>query len=179
MRLSIILLVLLIFSSCIPLRIAPKIKDDKVIVAKKFKKNLPKDYAFIFKDPKEADEFYNYINVKHELNDQNVESNVPVIIDNEEFYFSFYETEIPTKTLNLVPILIDASLDSKDIDPILEDAYASRIGNWYLVLTVTDSKMQDCLEPNHKSRQKTLKFLRELKMEYLNTQNYLEALLKK
>ena len=62
-----IILVLLIFSSCIPLRIAPNIDDYKIKVAKKFKRKLPKTNAFIFEDPKEADAFYNYINIKYNL----------------------------------------------------------------------------------------------------------------
>ncbi len=66
------ILFFLIFSSCIPLSIAPNIEDYKIKVAKKFKRKLPKDYAFIFEDTKEANEFYNYINLKYELNDKYV-----------------------------------------------------------------------------------------------------------
>lgn len=149
------------------------------MVARKFKKSLPNTNAFIFEDPKDADEFYNYINTKYELGHQNVEGNVPVIIDNKEFFLSFYETEIPTKTLNLVPILVDASLDSKGNDPMFEDAHVSRIGNWYLALTVSDTAMNDCLSPSYKDRDSIVKYLRDLRKEYLNTQNYLEALFKK
>ena len=53
---------LLLFTSCIPLKIAPKIEGEKLIVAKKFKRSLPKKHSYVFEDPKGADEFYNYIN---------------------------------------------------------------------------------------------------------------------
>lgn len=43
---------------CIPLRIAPTIKDYKVTQRKKFKKSLPKRYMFHFPDPKPANQFY-------------------------------------------------------------------------------------------------------------------------
>jgi len=178
MKQLLVLLSLFVFTSCIPLRIAPTIKDHKIMVAKKFKRNLPRDYSFVFKDPKDANEFYNFINTKHSLQHQDVEWNVPITINNEEFFLSFYETEIPTKTVNLIPILVDASLASKGNYPILEDFEFSRIGNWYLVLTVSDSDMNDCLDPNYKSRENVLKYLRDLKAEYLNTHNYLEALLR-
>jgi len=154
-----ILFVFLIFSSCIPLRIAPNIKEDKVMVAKKFKQNLPRDYAFIFEDPKDANEFYHYINTKYQRNHNNVEFNVPFWIDNEEFFLSFFEIEIPTKTINLLPIVIDAGLNSKGYDSMFENQQYSRVGNWYLVLTVTDVDMIDCLKPNHVSREKVLQFL--------------------
>lgn len=149
------------------------------MVARKFKRKLPKRHAFIFEDPKKANEFYNYINTKYELDHLDVEYNVPFIIDNKEYFFSFHETEIPDKTLNLVPMFIDATLSSQDYDPIFEDIHQTRKGNWYLVLTVSDNDFKDCLKSNYESREKVLKYLRDLKTEYLNTSNYLEALLKK
>lgn len=179
MKQLLILLVFFLISSCIPIRIAPKIKDYKVKVAKKFKRNLPRDYAFIFKDPKEANEFYDFINIRYQLDYQDVEWNVPFSIDDENFFLSIYETEIPTKTINLIPIFIDAGLDSNGMDPFLEDIYISRVGNWYLVLTVFDSNMKDCLKLNHKYHKKVVQYLRTLKDEYLNTSNYLDPLFRK
>ena len=149
------------------------------MVAKKFKRKLPKRHAFIFEDPKNANEFYNYVNTKYQLNHQDVEYNVPFNIEEQEYFFSFHETEIPNKTLNLVPILADFILQSKDLDPMFEDVYASRKGNWYLVLTVSDNEFADCLKPSYVSRQEILKYLRDLKTEYLNTSNYLDALLRR
>jgi hypothetical protein len=172
------ILVFFIFSSCIPLRIAPKIMDDKVMVAKKFKRSLPRNYAFIFQDPKNADEFYNFINMKFDLGYQDVEWNVPFSINDETYFLSFYETEIPTKTLNLIPIMVDFKRESNGNTPLFEDAHFSRIGNWYLVITVYNSEMRDCLEPQYESRSSVLKYLRDLRLEYLNTHNYLETLLK-
>lgn len=178
-KLIVLIASMFLFFSCIPLRIAPNIKTDKVMLAKKFKRKLPKRHAFIFEDPKDANEFYNYINTKYELNHQDVEWNVPFDVDGELFYFSFYEVEIPDKTLNLLPIFIDAALKSRDSDPILEDAYMSRNGNWYLAITVADNEMNDCLKENYVKREAILKYLKAMRLEYLNTNNYLEALLKR
>ena len=178
MKQLILLFCVLICFSCIPLRIAPNIENDKVMVAKKFKRKLPKRYAFIFEDPKDANEFYNYVNTKYELNHQDVEWNVPFIIDGEELFFSFHETEIPDKTLNLLPVFIDLTLKPKDWDPVFEGAYETRKGNWYLVLTVSDFEFKDCLKSNYESREKVLKYLRDLKTEYLSTSNYMEVVSK-
>lgn len=169
-----IVLFLLTFS-CIPLRIAPNIKDDKVMSAKKFKRKLPKNHAFIFEDPKDANEFYNFINAKFDLGYQDVEYNVPLIIDGELFFLSFNEVEIPTKTINLLPMLIDAKLEDAGNDPMFQDNYFSRIGNWYLALSVTNQEMEDCLKPKHPSRVKVIEYLRALKKEYQNTSNYADA----
>lgn len=163
----------LIISSCIPLRIAPKINNNKVMLAKKFKRNLPRDYAFIFKDPKDADEFYDFINAKYALDNQIVQWNVPFTIESNEYFLSFYETEIPTKTINLVPLIVDISLVNNGYDPLFVGAEFSRVGNWYLALTVSDAAMNDCLAPNYKYRDKVVKYLRNLRTEYLNTHNYL------
>lgn len=119
------------------------------------------------------------MNTKHELNHQDVEWNVPFEVDGVPFYFSFYEVEIPDKTINILPLFIDATLDNKGWDPMFEDVYLSRTGNWYIALIVTDYNNNDCLKPDYIYRKVILKYLKKLRVEYLNTSNYLEALLKK
>ncbi len=177
-RLVLCFLVLLI-TSCIPLRIAPTIKTDKVMIAKKFKRKLPKRNAFIFEDPKDANEFYNYVNTKYELNHQDVEWNVPFIVGGKPFYFSFHEVEILDKTVNIIPLVVDTALEKKGWDPMLEDAHVSRSGNWYLVITVSDDEIEDCLREGYEDRAAILKYLRYLRTEYLNTSNYLDVLFRK
>ena len=177
-----LLFLLLFFTifSCIPIRIAPNIKDDKVMLAKKFKRKLPKDYyAFIFEDPKDADEFYNFINAKFGLGFQDVEYNVPFFVEGQVFFLSFHEVEIPTKTINLLPMIIDAKLEDSGNDSILEEYYISRNALWYLAITVTDKNMEDCLKPKHPARAQTINYLRALQKEYLNTSNYAAAYFRK
>lgn len=173
-----ILTCVFLLNSCIPLRIAPSIKEDKIKIAKRFQRNLPKQYALIFNDPKDADEFYYFINTKYQLNNESVEDNVPFKIDDNEFSFSFYEVERTTKTINLLPLFIDAALGNNQ-DPMFEDAYSSRKGHWYIALLSNDAEMNDALNPNYKHREAIIKYLRDLRIEYLNTNNYLEAMLQK
>ncbi|WP_299440895.1 hypothetical protein [uncultured Aquimarina sp.] len=170
---------LLLFSSCIPTKIAPNIKEDKVMVAKKFKKGLPKRNSFIFEDPKNANEFYQYINNKFKLNDKDVEWNVPFIVNNTEYYLSFHEVERSTNTINLAPMVIDAALEQNDHTPILEELHTSRSGKWYVVLTVNDEDFKDCLKENYAKRDEIVVFLRQLRKEYLSTSHYESLLFKK
>ncbi len=173
-----VLVAVFLFTSCIPLRIAPNIKEDKIKIAKRFKRSLPRQYALIFKDPKDADEFYYFIDAKYHLNNETVEDNVPFKIDDKEFSFSFYEVEKIAETLNLIPILIDAKRQSNDNDPLLEEVHTSRKGHWYIVLTSSDGNMNDCLDPDYPDRGLVIKHLRSLRTQYLNTHNYVEAALK-
>ncbi len=173
-----VLISFFLFSSCIPLRIAPTIKEDKIKLAKRFNRHLPKQYALIFNDPKDADEFYHFINTKYQLNHEMVEDNVPFKIDENVYSFSFYEVEKTTKTINLIPILIDANRESNDNDPILEELHTSRQGYWYIAIVANDVQLNDCLAPNYKNRDRLIGYLRSLRIEYLNTNNYLEAMLK-
>lgn len=170
-----IILVFLIFSSCIPLRIAPNIEDYKIKVAKKFKRKLPKTNAFIFEDPKEADAFYNYINIKYNLNFKNVERNVLFAFDGKIYFLSFYEIEIPTKYLNFLPFLIEASVSTAiNGEPSFNgEVEIDRIGSWYLALTVSNFNKDDCLDPSYEFRPELINYLQNLKTEYLamNTQN--------
>lgn len=166
-------------TSCIPTKIAPRIEGDKVMYAKKFKRKLLREYTFIFEDPKQANEFYKYINTKYERNHKDVRYNTPIIVDGITYYLTFRETERQTETVNLVPIAIDAVLDDNNAPKLLKDVHVTRTGIWYILISVRDDDLKDCLHPNYKSRAAIIKYLRKLRHEYLNTMNYLEVLLKK
>lgn len=171
---------LFVFSlySCIPLRIAPEIKDEKITNAKKFKKDLPNFQGFIFEDTKNANEFYNFINIKYDLKHVNVGANIPIIINNNTFYLSYFERERETKTLNLVPMIADAKLNQNGYDTLLEDLHTSRNGVWYIIITVTDFEIKDCLNQNHPQNQDVIKYLKNLKKEYFSSNNYIQAYFK-
>lgn len=145
---------------------------------KKFKKGLPKKTVFVFEDPKEENAFYNYVNTKFQLDDYYVDVSVPFMVDGNEYYFSFYEVDIPSKFVNLLPLLIDVALERSGGDPILDDAYESRNDSWYIAIEVFSVSEKDCLAENSPSKDVVLKYLRDLKNEYLNTHNYNEVLFK-
>jgi len=171
--------VLIFLNSCIPLRIAPNIKDFKLTKGKRFKKGLPKKNVFVFEDPKDTDEFYNYVNTKFQLDDYYVDVQVPFLIEGQTFYFSFYEVEIPTKTINLIPLALDVALNqATDMEPVFNEAHTSRIGNWYVAMEVFSDTEKDCLSENSISREIVLSYLRDLKNEYLATDNYNEIVFK-
>lgn len=171
----------LLFQSCIPLRIAPSIEDYKVKQGKKFKKGLPSREMFVFEDPKDENHFYKYINFKFDLNDSLVDTDVPFKLKEQQYFFSFYEVEIPDKAINLAPMITSVmfnaligNLEDADID----DPTMSRNGNWYLAIEVYSDLEKDCLEINSLSREVVLKYLRTLKKEYLSTHNYNEIVFK-
>jgi hypothetical protein len=171
--------VVVFLGSCIPLRIAPNIKDYKLTQGKRFKKGLPKKNVFVFEDPKDANEFYDYINTKFNLNNYYVDVQVPFLVDGNTYYFSFYEVEIPTKTINLIPLALDVALNkAADMEPVFDEAHTSRIGNWYIAIEVFSDTEEDCLAENSISREKVLSYLRKLKNEYLATDNYNEVVFK-
>jgi len=131
-----IIVSILVFQSCIPLRIAPTIEDYKITEG----------------------------------------------VDEEQFFFSFYEVEIQDKSLNLAPLVVDvfinAALGQDDIQPIFSDKVdaVSREGNWYIAIEVYNDSENDCLQINSLSREIVLKYLRALKKEYFSTYNYNETL---
>jgi hypothetical protein len=176
-KLSCYLLILLAYS-CIPYKIAPKIDGELIVKAKKFKKDLPNFYGFVFEDTKNADEFYKFINTKYNLKNMYVDSNVPIRINNKTYYLSFFERERSTATINLIPFAIDAHRSSKGNNPILEDLHTTRKGFWYIVLMVTDTEIKDCLNPNYAQYGEIVNHLKKLKKEYFSTSNYQEAYLK-
>ena len=170
--------VILMSNSCIPVKIAPDIKGEKIVNAKKFKKDLPNCYGFIFEDTKNAAEFYNFINAKYDLNHTNVDPNMPITINNKIYYLSFFERERITKTVNLIPFAVDAALSSKGNNAVLESLYTSRNGFWYIIISVRDAELKDCLDPNYPEQQDVFLHLKKLKKEYFSTSKYIEAYLK-
>ncbi|KKK47553.1 hypothetical protein LCGC14_3154020, partial [marine sediment metagenome] len=81
------------FVSCIPYAIAPKLDENHISLAKKFKKGLPRINAYIFQDTKKANEFFDYIDYKLQPNPDYFSSNIPISINNTTYYLSFYEVE--------------------------------------------------------------------------------------
>jgi hypothetical protein len=171
----------ILLTSCIPFKIAPKFKnvDYKVMVAKKFQRQMPRETAFIFKDPKDAEEFYNYINKKFQLHHVDVGINTPFDIEGQTLYLSYYEAERTDESVNLPFVLIDAKRDSNGSDPIFENNYTTRKGHWYILITVYDNDLKNCLKDNHPLNAQTIKYLKDLRKEYLTTFNYEELLFTK
>jgi len=169
-----IFLVLFTLASCIPLRIAPTIKEDKIMVAKKFKRQLPKEYAFIFEDPKNAGDFYDYMDAR--FRNENLEADVVMSfkLNDKEYILNFYEVEIPTKYISLIPMFIDTKLG---VDT--GGSEVKRKGNWYFAITISDENMKDCLEPNYLQRGQIIQYLKKLRVDYLNSSDYNEILMRK
>jgi hypothetical protein len=149
------------------------------MMAKKFQRKMPRETAFIFKDSKDTEEFYNYINKKYRLNDVDVGINVPFELDGQTLYLSYHEAEHTDESVNLPFLLVDAKRDSNGNDPIFEDNYTTRKGHWYILVTVYDDEIKNCLRDKHPMRVKTIQYLKDLKQEYLTTQNYEELLFTK
>jgi len=179
-----LLSVVFIFQSCIPLRIAPQIEDYKVTRGKKFKRSLSKRQMFIFENPKDENHFYEYVNTKFQLEHINVYDDIPFMIENEQYFFAWYEIEIADKSLNLAPALIDVALNgvlgNDEFEPYLLESTNSfhRKGNWYVAMEVYSNTEKDCLATEVLSREVVLKYLRALKKEYLSTHNYNEVVFK-
>ena len=183
-KLSIILFWVFLFHSCIPLKVAPKVPDYKTIKGKRFKKGLPKRTVFVFEDPKEAGEFYDYINTKYQLQDHYVDVEVPFQIENSTYYFSFYEVDINHTSLNLLPLLFDvglnAALGNDDFDTYAATNNNSirRKGNFYVAMEAFSKTEEDCLSQTYENRTRVLAYLHDLKEEYLSTYNYNEVVFK-
>jgi len=181
MKKSVLILLSIAITSCIPIKTAPKFKTKgyKVMDAKKFQRKMPSKTSFIFKDPKDANEFYQYINKKYRLNDNNVGFNVEFELEGLPVYLTYREVDRDDKTLNLGVIATDLAIKKSIGSTLLQDAYTSRKGHWYLILTVYDANKKNCLEDNHPLKAKTIQYLKALKQEYLTTHNYEELLFTK
>lgn len=178
MRLFYIVVLFVFCQSCIPVRIAPNMEKGKVVKAKKFIKKLPGQYSYVFNDPKEANEFYNYINAKYQISYDDIDGNILVTIAGSNYFLTFYEVNKQTKTVNLIPMVVDAALEEIGHTPILENAEITRFGKWYIALTVTDEHFKDALNPDYQNYEEMEQYMVSLRNEYLSTTHYIEVFLK-
>lgn len=171
-------LLVMLFVSCIPLKIAPNFDGGKLFPPKKFKKQLPNNYVYAFEDPKDANEFFEYMNAKFQIVYDDATGNIPITIDTETYYLTFYEVERSTKTVNLLPMAIDAGLENNGYNPVLENAHVTRSGKWFIALTITDENQLDALKPAYKNHYKVIGYADAMRNEYLTTVHYIEVYLK-
>ena len=173
MRLIRCLPAFLLLTSCIPYSFAPEFEGTKLTKAKKFKRDLPNREALTFRDPGEEYEFYRFLIQRLDIDQEGPLLEVPMVINDKTYYLSYYERERATRTLNLLPMIMDAVLESNEIGPVLEENYTSRWGSWYGILTVTDADGKDCLSSKYKDRLSVANHLRLLHADYLNPMNAL------
>lgn len=171
--------IFLIISSCIPVKIAPEIATHKITSARKFKRKLPKTTSFIFNDPKDDGEFYDYLNAKYNLKHINVGANTPFKLNNKIYYLSYSVTERETETVNLPFVIIDAKRDTSGNSRLFDNNYSKRKGKWYILLTVYDDDLKNCLKEDYVNSKKVILYLESLRKEYLRTQNYQGLVFKK
>ncbi|MCL5247287.1 hypothetical protein M4I21_15805 [Cellulophaga sp. 20_2_10] len=180
----VVAVVLCLFHSCIPLRVAPNIQDYKITKGKTFKRGLPRQQVFVFEDPKNESEFYKYIDTKFQLYNTDVFDNVPFFINSTPYYFSFYEVEKKDKSIDILTPALGALANraigsEEDPSHLFNDEAHVRIdGNYYIAIIAYDESGKDCLDKKSLSRPLVLNYLRALKEEYLVTHNYNEVLFK-
>jgi hypothetical protein len=180
MRNLYILILLFCITSCIPIKIAPQIKEDKIKIGKKFNKGLPKNYTYIFKDPKAADEFYNYINIKYDLKHNMVDDRVPIWIDKRLYRVSFFEVGKNTRILNLAGFVFDKVMEQENIPlGIGSEIHVLGRDNYYIALEVLDYEGNDALHPKHKNNEVIVKYLKDMRQQYLTTYNYYDSYLRR
>ena len=179
MKYFISLLLIIFLSSCIPLRVAPQIEDYKIKKGKRFKRQLSKENIFIFKDPKNVNEFNKFIEAKFGFENESLEGFIPIKINGKEYFFNYFEVERKSKKLNLIPFLIDANRAAKGKHPVLEEMHTSRNGHWYITITIANNNAKDCLKSEFIYQKEVITYLKKLKDEYLSTNNYTETLLKR
>ncbi len=115
MKKLLILFLVLATASCIPVKIAPKFKnqDYKIMQAKKFQPKMPRETYFIFKDRKNTDEFYHYINKKYNLDHNHVDLNTAFQLNDRTYYLSYSEVGKEDENANIGLALVDLVLEEK------------------------------------------------------------------
>ncbi|MGB3590739.1 MAG: hypothetical protein WBA16_03550 [Nonlabens sp.] len=165
---------------CVPVKTPPKIKRYKIEWGHDFYKELPRNHAFIFEDPKPEFEFYKYISTKYDVSIQNADFDVAVEVSGKLFYLSFYEVDYVGSKINVMGMVIDKALQGTALGSVVEDRQGYvRHGDekWYIVMEARSSDGFDALHPDYKDRTLIVDYLENMRQQYLDLQNYNDALL--
>lgn len=87
----------------------------------------------------------------------------PFVISGKQCFYSFYEIEIPIKTITIYMLVIDGLPNSADIGPISEGVRASGIWSWQIAIKTYSDFDKDCPQEDSLSRKTILKYLRTVK----------------
>jgi len=165
-------------TSCIPVKVAPNLEQGKIMKAQKFVKSLGPQYMFVFDDPKDANEFYKYVNAKYQTVYDDDLGNIPVQINEQSYFLTFYEVSKETKVVNLITPVIETVLEKNNIGTYDGEIPIERTGKWYIALTLTDDDLKDALHPEYSKMNETLGYVKNIRQEYLTTAEYIEVYLK-
>lgn len=173
-KLLLILFFPFITQSCIPIKSAPRIENYRILEGREFKKGLPPRQTFVFEDKQDVNAFYDFIDHKFQLGNEQVMDDVPFRVNGHQYFFSFYEVDKSSKTINLFPFLLSVATKSED----REDPEMVKNDYYYIAIETYSDLENDCLAVDALSREPVLKYLRKLKEEYQNAQDLDESLSK-
>ncbi len=154
---------LLTLTSCFPTKTAPKINTYKLQKAKRFHSSLPKDVAFIFQDKKDEGAFYQFLQSKYNLDDEQMNDAIPFVVDDKTYFFNFYERDRTSEAFLLGAMLAVAIAGG---DPSGGDYTLSGSQKWYIALLVFDEEEKDALNEEHPHRKRVVAYLDLLRREY-------------
>lgn len=168
MKYVLLLFCLIIIGSCIPVKSAPRIRNFKIVKGKQFEKGLPERNIFVFEDKQDVNAFYQFVDKKFQLGNKQVMDDVPFTVNKHQYFFSFYEVDKKSTTIDLFPFLVSRLTKSGEEDsPEIrqEDSY-------YIAIEAYSDLENDCLDITALSRTPVLNYLRQLKDEYQNLQEH-------
>ncbi|MBS9461288.1 hypothetical protein KIM67_02610 [Flagellimonas sp. 389] len=164
-KITVPFLLILVVCSCTPFQTAPTIDDYQITKGAQLKEGLPEKNLFVFEDPKDANEFYNYINTKFNLENYYVDVEVPFNLDGRNYFLSFYEVEMLDRTVDTFGTVLGI-IAGEELEEEPEEF------KHYIAIEVFSSIENDCLKETYPSRESIVTHLNILKNEYLNGRNW-------
>lgn len=142
--------------SCIPVKLAPRIESYKILKGRQFEKGLPERNIFVFEDKQDVSAFYCFVDKKFELENKQVMDDVPFTVNSHQYFFSFYEVDKSSTTIQLMPFILSkiTKSDAKEKPEMIQSDY------YYIGIEVYSDIENDCLDINALSRTPVLNYLR-------------------
>jgi len=98
---------------CIPVKSPPRIENYKILKGRQFEKGLPERNIFVFEDKQDVSAFYCFVDKKFELGNKQVMDDVPFTVNSHQYFFSFYEVNKSSTTIQLMPFIFLKNIREK------------------------------------------------------------------
>ena len=164
---------------CFSLQPASLIDDYRVTKARKWVKEKPRTYHFVFENPKPPEEWRWFTQIHFGVYNDPQQRLHAFQIDEKPYtllYTSFTRTG---ERINVWAMVLDELLLRWINMSFFEADHTTKNIRQYVRVSVRDAHEKDALHPSYPQRTTVIAYLEELRHTYLDTNNYMDQLFRK
>ena len=165
--------------SCLSLQPASLADDYRVTKARKWVKEKPRTYHFVFENPKPPEEWRWFTQIHFGVYNAPEQRHFVFEVDHKPYTLLYTSFSRSGERINFWAMVVDELLLRWINMSLLEAHHSDERVRQYVRVSVRDAHEKDALHPSHPHRATVIAYLEELRHTYLDTNNYMDQLFRK